>query len=685
MFKKNFLLILTALGFIDKAKANDLSEEDWVAIDAEFKQKFGKSMKDLMEEDSRSSVLEKERAAAIALIHAAESTDDQDEDDDEDEDEDDDNEDDEDDNGKKQKPDNRSLETKVAAIIGKLDKTTELNKELRQKIDKMAKNAAPDKPMTVVSRKISAFGAGAHTKTHLFGIEHPMFSISNRWNQITANPAVAKLSDPTRDEARSFERETRDYGSTLARRYKHLQENNLLKTSTSFSNDLSGLSGANLGDQYVTLRQDALIARILEIPTAYDIFPRRYGVQDRELMTIAYFEELSQAYQPGHVFKGGMKLQPEMGYVDDAMFKTEFGPMKEIERQYIGYLNTDGSDPIKWSMIEWQLLNMYKVLVNEQNTRVIRGCYVKPETGVAGSYLNAGTGLLYTLQRYYHENKLLPHSDAVYNDYTEATMLDAVNAFLDDVIQVLDEDESLDDKFIYLNKRHQSWWIKSIRAKFGQDTDFTGTDSYKDVVPDYGIRIKWLPSLGTQNKLMFIQQHGNFQALEFVPGEMLAVDFDKAMELLHVWSTWKEGFSAFIVGKPHADLAALKANNYSMQTIFMNKPATLLAADAATADATKNYWFETTENTKATAITDIANAKKGVVYVIETGSETNASTIAKAGKFADITAAWTPTTVGDYIMVVLKSNDKFLELERRVAGVRTINQSAQPNIIGGRA
>ena len=47
--------------------------------------------------------------------------------------------------------------------------------------------------------------------------------------------------------------------------------------------------------------------------------------------------------------------------------------MKEIERQYIGYLNTDGSDPIKWSMIEWQLLNIYTALVNEQNERRIFG------------------------------------------------------------------------------------------------------------------------------------------------------------------------------------------------------------------------------------------------------------------------------------------------------------------------
>ena len=46
---------------------------------------------------------------------------------------------------------------------------------------------------------------------------------------------------------------------------------------------------------------------------------------------------------------------------------------------------------------------------------------------------------------------------------------------------------------------------------------------------------------------MFMQTHGNLQAVEFVPGEMLAVDFDSAMEMVQTWSTWKEGFGAYMV------------------------------------------------------------------------------------------------------------------------------------------
>lgn len=677
--KKKLMQILQTLGFVEKATNNQLTDDDWKKIEASFQEQFGVTIADEMAATERAASLEKERQAALNILNAtAESNEDADEAE-------------KDENAQSSPTEGRdgeglSLEDSVKTIVSKLEDAQKQNKILEEKMDKMAKVAAPDKPVNEVSRKLTVSGPGMHAnENYLFGIEHKMFDMTKRWNQIAQNPNAAKLSEPSKAEFKQYQVAVAEFAGSLAARYRYLKENKLdvnLQNAV-FNNDLTELNKAGLGDQYVTLRQDALIARILAIPTVYDLFPRRYGVQDRDLMTIAYFDELSQAYQSGEVYKGGMKLQPELGYVDDAMFKVKFGPMKELERKYIGYLNTDGSDPIKWGMIEWQLLNMYTVLVNEQNKRVIRGCYVKPETGVAGSYLNAGTGLIYTLIRFIHENKLLPTSDETYNDYSETTMLDAVSAFIDDVKTNLDEDEELEGKFIYLNKKHRDWWKQCVRTKFGKDTDFTGVDSYVNVVPDKDIRIKWVPNMGNF-KLMFIQRPGNLQAIEFVPGEMLAVDFDTEMEMVRVWSTWKEGFGAAFVGKTFATRAALIANNYSLQDIFMNKPAVVLEAGATTLDATQGFWFETVANAAATALTDITGAKEGVVYVLEIGSATNATTIAKSGKFANITAAFTPTAVSDNIMVVLGSDGKFLELERTVGGTRAINQALQPNIIGGR-
>lgn len=109
-----------------------------------------------------------------------------------------------------------------------------------------------------------------------------------------------------------------------------------------------------------------------------------------------------------------------------------------------------------------------------------------------------------------------------------------------------------------------------------------------------------------------------------------------------------------------------------------------MAADTVKMSAKDGFWQITTANTAAKALTDIENAKAGVAYIIECGSTENATTIAKTAKFADITEAYTPTKVGDYIMVILKSNGNFLELERQINGVRKVNAALQPNIPGVR-
>lgn len=677
-FKDKFLAVLTSLGLIDKAKSNTLADGDWQNIEASFKEKFGMSITKAMQEAQAADALNAERNAVLAIINTSEShqqeaattttsegntTED----------------DSSEDNNQPQ-----SLVTSVQSLVTALNTSNQENAELRRSLATMAAKAVDDNPQTIIKKQLTVFGPGT-TTTHLFGIEHPLFDMKKRWNIIANNPAYATLHTADEDtDGESFRAEVRNYGKSLAARYAFLKNNNLLipeKLNSGFTNNFSELTDAGLGDQYVVLRQDALIARIIVLQNVYDLYPRRYGVQDRELMTNAFFTEISQAYQVGEVWKGSMDLQPEMGYVDDAMAKVQFGPLKDLERKYIGYLNTDGSDPIKWGMIEWQLLQIYTQMVSEQNRRRIRGCYVKPETGKPGSYLNSSTGLIYTLVRYMHENTLLPHSDETYNDYTETTFLDAVIEFVKDVKATLDEDIDLEGFAIYLNKNHRDWWIANCRTKYGKDLDFTGPMSYVNVVPDMGIPIKWVPNMG-QSKLIHMQEPGNLQCLEFVPGEMLAFKLQEFMEMVMAWSTWKEGFTASFVGRHFSTPAELAANNYSMQRLFCNKPSTTLAADATTIACGNQFWFVTTANTEVKALTDIMGAKKGVVYLIECGSVANATTIVKSGKFAYITDAYTPTNVGDYIMVTLNSEGNFIELERRVAGVRTINKELQPNIPG---
>lgn len=552
----------------------------------------------------------------------------------------------------------------------------------------MGNHAADDVPMTTVAGSVVGFTGSGDREKFLFGIEHEFFSMDKPWNRFTANPTSdQRLGD--KKIAASFGAEVEAYSSSLAERYSYLQSHNQLNpeklAAGEFATDYSQVTGMKGGDQYLIRRQDAIIARVLSIRQLTQYFPVRYGIQDRDVIFNAFFGEVSQAYQVGEVYKGDMEIEPEMGYVDDAMIKMKFGPMKELERMYIGYLNREGSDPIKWSMIEYAIMGSLENAQREQNMRRMRGLYVKPETGVAGSYFNAGTGVLYTLIRLHHEHKLLLTDNVAYRTYDDANMLETVQEFYKEILAKVSEDMSLDQHVMYLNENHKQWWIQNVREAYGQQQDFTGPNSYLNIIPDSStnMRIIWLPYLG-QLPFMMMQVPGNIQFLENLPGEMLAMQTEMQMEMVRGWSTWKEGCSPAFVGRNFSSADKLKENDYLWQQIFLNKPSVTLDADATTADASKGFWFISGTNTGEKKLTAINKAKKGVAYIVECGNKTNVTGIDKAGSFDSISEAWTPTAVGDYIMVMLNSQNKFIELERCIGGVRKVNKTAQPNVPGAR-
>jgi len=655
--KERMKQVFAALGITKAAKELTRDEQDKVS--AKYKELFSSDMFEDFDKEKENA----EKAAKYDAVVAALESDEEDPDD---------------------STDKPEAQTNLPDAVAKLKKKNEDlakdNQDKDAKIIKLGAVVEKDDPKTI-KVDISAFNR-QHSKTHLFGIESDFFSLNKRWNAIMVNPKMAKMDDlSAADDKRvfaEFQKETEAFGASLAKRYKHLQSIGALpKKGAAFTQTYSDLASTDLGSQFVVLRQDALIARIQELPNVYDIFPRRFGIQDRELMTNAFFGEFSQAFQTGAVYKGSMELQAEIGYVDDSMFKTLFESMKWLERQYIGYLNQEGSDPMKWSLIEWTILQIAIKLTMEQYERRILGIYVKPVATEAGHYLHASTGFIYSLLRYVHEGKLQPFTEAGFAAYdnTGTSMVDFVVAMYDKIKSVTKNFQE-NQNVMLLNANHKYWYRSQVRSKFGLQQDFTGP--IDTLVPDTGLSIVWVPNMG-QIKLAVVTKPGNFQALENLPGEMLAIQFQADMESYKAWSTWKEGFSATFVGKKFTTPALLLDNLFDMQEVFMNQFSTDLADGATTADATVNFWFKTAANTGATVLTDFTGAVGGVAYILENGSETNDTTVTKENKFSEIVSTYTPTKVGDYLMVVYDTTAaKFFELERCVAGARTVNTLKQP-------
>lgn len=681
-FKARLNKVLEKLGFVKKFENKSLTSEEYKALCEEYQKEYQSTLvDDLAAENSAAEEAEHQQQinslyAIVSKANNAAGDGNDGDNDDEDKDS---------DAGKKNE---NSQQPAGASQNVSYEQLTKAVSGLAENVMKMAQGTAPDKPAAHVTAPSIPINGFESNSNYLFGIEHSLFDMKKRWNQITVNPALALASEPDEEsDGKAFRKESMAFARSLQQRYKYHQSRNELGdvkalASGQFATNYGGVDNAGLGNQFVILRQDALIARILELRNLTEYFPVRYGVQDRDILFNAFFDEVSQGYQPGEIYKGGMQLENEMGYVDDAMIKVQFGPMKEIERKYIAYLNKEGSDPIKWSMIEFCLLNLLKKAQDEQNQRRMRGIYVKPEAGQPSSFLNAGTGIWYTLLRYIHDYSIKPFANKSYNTYTSANMLDAVKEFITDVKTHLSEGMTIDNHVLYLNENHIDWWLANCRETYGKDLDFTGPDGYKNRVPDSTIQIKWLPYEG-KSCWMFMDVPGNIQFIEYLPGEMLAVRMEEQMESVRAWSTWKEGCGAAFTGRKFDSKAAMDENDYEFQQIFTNLPATVIGAEI---NGANGFWQITDETTTATTIEDISNAKAGVAYCIEIGKgdTKHQLAIAKSGKFANITAAWSPTQVGDYIMVILGKGGNFRELERRVDGKRTVNKAVQPNVPGGR-
>lgn len=643
-FMQNLLAAVALLGMKDKFDKKELTAEDQAALIEAYNKAQGAGS---FEKDSKEFLAEQERereqarlnatfaAAAESLGIAPEAV---------------------------KTPEGQAT---VLAAIGKLQETVTSQKAT---IDKLAGQAREDAPAAVAKGVVSI--NGSHTATHAFGIENDFFATSKRYNRILVAGRIE--GSASKADKETLEADFGAYCEGLTARYAELHKAGLIPGIRKGTVDLTELnSDTEIGTRQFNIRRDMLIARIVSLPTLAGIFDTVSNIQSGEILTNVIFSEISQAYQAGEVFKGDVKFTPEKAVVDDAMVKVRFPDMKALEKSYLNYLNREGSDPVKWTLIEWIVLEMAKKVANERNSRAILGCRVEPVANTAGPANFASTGVVWRLIKLYEAHKLNPFKDSTLATYTKSTIGDVMIAFMEKV--KLFQPDLADQMVLYANKTHLPMFKEWYRSKYGKDTDFDGVE-YK--VPNHETKIVWVPNMGNL-KLLVATVPGNIELLQNVPGEEYDFKFERHLEEVLSYSYWKEGAGVTYAGKEFASQALLEANNYDGQWIFMNWPA-VTPADGATTIAVKNgetgedlgFLISIGKNTvaeggSAPAITDITGVKPGVVYRLEIVDATAPSTIAKTGKFSELTAAWQPDAAGKFLEVYYDAaNSKFIEVAR---------------------
>jgi hypothetical protein len=670
-WQQRWMAVVTALGFVDKAKAGKLTKDEQKQIFAKYEEEYTVTFeadKKANEDadptpppagDDTNILSEEEQASIAAALNGGAPEGSQ---------------------GASAAPAPTTAQAAITPLVGKI-------KEQQAQINQLGNQQDPPTPagtvkMTNQQTMAIVMGHTSHTADGLFGIKHSVYARGSWWNEMTVS-RKAPESDHTVNELTSFKASFNEFGSLIAARYNELSDNHQLSMlnwdkmiAGEVPIDYSGLSNNPLTSEFAVRRMDMIITYIRTLPSVANIFPVHSGVQNKEIVTNAFFGEFSQARQSGRVFKGSAKFTPEIIHVDAVMFKHAFENLDELEKQYIGYLNHEGSNPMKWTFIEWMMVNIYKVLFNEQQRRRVIGVRVPIQKDVDNPALFGADGVYRAVERLEEQFKVLPFKDLKL--YDETTMLSYYETMYKYVNLIL---PNMVGYRMYGNLKHRPWFVELYRAKYGKDMDFTGVkDQIIDLSPE---NIIWVPNMDANDYKVLITLEGNLENYELVPGEMFAVYFQQDLDILMAMSNWKGGAGALQAGLQCATEAELAATKRKYQYIFTNYPVSTLAVDATVIDGSVNYTFETAANTKATAITDIQNGSSERVYKVICGSATNATTITKAGKFAKIANDWVPKAAGDYIKLyaelelanatingetvqITQPTGNWLELERKV-------------------
>ena len=652
--------LLQTLGFVDKVKNKEMTQEDWAKFGQSFEQEHGISIQAAIEElnaaNQEPTLTEEAREQIITAVTDACAT---------------------------AGVDTPKIdESSTPGILAGMLSTMQV---MASNIQAMERNPEPSQPVAVVgaSQDPASFarmmGHAPHSETHLFGIENDYFKRGTWWNELVATgKGKEQYTDEDATEFRTaFGRFQKDFKARCSELVNSNQigllDFNKMVHGESY---IDYTSMNNKLGEFTIRRFDMIIAYLRTLKSVSNIFPVVSGIQNLAKAPTAHFGELSQSYLSGHNFKGAINLDGEIYHVDDVMFKFLFDDPKQLEKEYIGNMNREGSNPMKWNFFEWCIVHFGTILHNEQQRRRVVGVKVPRQGNFPQPAMFAADGALRAMERSEEELKVLPFMDL--GVYTEATMVDYASTFWKYVMAIL---PNMQNMVLHINEKHQPWYIEGYDEKYGQKTDYTGPkNNIRHLSPD---SIVWVPNMEMTDYKMWITNPGNVENYELVPYEMYALYFQQDIEALIMASWWKEGSGVLAPGVQFASQQDLINSKRKLQWIFTNYPASALDPGATTIDGSLNTLFITGENTAAAAITNITDFSVERVYKIVCGSMTNASTIAKSGNFSEITADWTPAAVGDYIKVyaqlhevtktvggktfkVVEPTGKFLELERKV-------------------
>lgn len=447
----------------------------------------------------------------------------------------------------------------------------------------------------------------------------------------------------------------------------------------------------DLGAFYRIRWQDRLQSFLTKLPTIEAIFPVESGYQDLATLVNIWLGEFSQADNTSsdfdNVTKGEYEFDNETLRMFSVMFAHKFRDLKELEKTWIGSLNKEGSQAIKWSFIEYILAETAKKLHNERELRRINGVRKDPDLNKPGRAMEAADGLYEWLRKKVDGFIDINNGKTVYQikpfvlgEITEANIGEKFFQGTGMVPAVYRDSGML---CLYVPSYMIVWYHKYNELHYGVNQDYKANMMYVKEYP--AVKLVPIPNADNHQRVFWTME-GNIKCFEHVAGEMTNFSLEQQDWTLKVWSLWKESIWARAVGFKYTKKEDMDG---SRQMIFCNeydRPSTSFIDG----DKDKNpnvalhTSVQTVANTNLFVITDIENAEVGKTVTIKCGSEDKGVKIAKTDKFSLISAEWLPKK-GDTIKLMKRADGKFIEIARLTATASALQFAADaviPSLAG---
>lgn len=428
----------------------------------------------------------------------------------------------------------------------------------------------------------------------------------------------------------------------------------------------------DLGDFYRTRWQDKIQSLLVVLPSIEKIFPCEYGYQDRATLINVWLGEFSQADNTAsdfdNVVKGDYEFEPEELRMFSVMFAHKFKNLKALEQTWIGYLNEEGSQVMKWSFIEFILAKTAEKLHNERELRRINGRRKDPDVDKAGSAMEASDGIYEFIRKKvegWKKNGVTVYQIKPFRlgSVSQGNIGDVLYRGTGMIPAPVRDSGQLECN---IPSHMFAWYMKYQEMTFGTNTDYQGT---KACIWEYpNVKINVIPNADNHNRIIWTIK-GNLKPFAHVKGEMTDFSIEQQDWTLKVWSNWKESFWARMVGYCYKNKMEMDG---SRQMIWCNEYDYSesyfvgVEKDNATPSVLIHTSIVTPANTAVVDITDIKDAELGRKIRIQNGSDVNGVKITKTGKFSLITADWIPGK-GEIINLMKRADGKFIELGRETA------------------